>query len=95
LEHAEKVHTQLLLYAGHLIQYHIISGIHSYIWWVPYYYGIIIMKKKTVVKLRNTFLVNKNMSIEELSKVENIIGRIEVYICSSIPLILVTAARRY
>lgn len=31
------------------------------------------------------------MSIEELSKVENIIWRIEVYICSRIPLIPVTA----
>jgi len=36
-----------------------------------------------------TTLVNKNMSIEELSKLENIMRRIEVYVGSGMPLTLV------
>jgi len=38
-----------------------------------------------------TSLVNKNMSIEELSKLENIVRTIEVYIGSGMPLTLVAA----
>lgn len=41
--------------------------------------------------LLHTFFIDKNMPIEELSKVENILRGIEVYVCSSMPLIFVAA----
>jgi len=47
--------------------------------------------KRKKNRKKTTSLVNKNMSIEEVSKLENIMRRIEVYIGLGMPLTLVVA----